>query len=183
MKTYRIDHISDAHNAGIAREHDLCHYFGIERTAHDSSDYRSNSDINLGDRHISVKASGFTLMSGNMCNGYDEFDDIWNLYKNTTHSNEFAYITEDYRVYEMNISEFEAFLRVFGRVEKEAQRTAVRRKSDAARKARIWQHGSNRRWRKPPPLIWRAGARLQHIKVRKCNMNKPDAKSLCNLTT
>ena len=98
MKTYSIDHISDARNAGIAREHDLCHYFGIERTAHDSSDYRSNSDINIGDRHISVKASGFTLMSGNMCNGYDEFDDIWNLYKNTTHSNEFAYITEDYRV-------------------------------------------------------------------------------------
>ena len=38
MKTYIIDHISDARNAGIAREHDLCHYFGIERTAHDSSE-------------------------------------------------------------------------------------------------------------------------------------------------
>ena len=128
MKTYSIDHISDARNAGIAREHDLCHYFGIERTAHDSSDYRSNSDINIGDRHISVKASGFTLMSGNMCNGYDEFDDIWNLYKSTTHSNEFAYITEDYRVYEMNISEFEAFLRVFGRVEKESAKNGGKAK-------------------------------------------------------
>ena len=128
MKSYIINHISDASNAGIAREHDLCHYFGIERTTHDSSDYRSNSDINIGTRHISVKASGFTLMSGNMCNGYSEFDDIWNLYKNTTHSNEFAYISTEYRVYEMNITEFEAFIRTFGRVEKESAKNGGKSK-------------------------------------------------------
>ena len=128
MKSYTIEHISAATNAGIAREHDLCHYFGIERTTHDNSDYRTNSDINIGNRHISVKASGFTLMSGNMCNGYNEFDDIWMLYKNTTHSNEFAYISTEYRVYEMDIIEFETFLRIFGRVERESTKNGGKSK-------------------------------------------------------
>ena len=122
MTTYTINHISNSKNAGIAREHDLCAYMGIVRTTHDSTDYRTSSDICVGERHISVKASAFTLMSGNMCEGEDTFDGIWSVYKRNTHSNEWAYITEDYTVYMMNMGEFEKFLRTFGRTERESEK-------------------------------------------------------------
>ena len=122
MNTITINHISTARNAGIAREHDLCAYMGIERTTHDSTDYRTSSDICVGDRHISVKASAFTLMSGNMCEGEDTFEGIWNVYKRNTHSNEWAYVTEDYTVYMMNMAEFEKFLRAFGKTERESEK-------------------------------------------------------------
>ena len=122
MNTYTINHISDSKNAGIAREHDLCAYMGITRTTHDSTDYRTSSDICVGGRHISVKASAFTLMSGNMCEGEDTFEGIWSVYARNTHSNEWAYVTEDYRVYEMNMAEFEKFVRTFGHTERESEK-------------------------------------------------------------
>ena len=122
MNAYTIAHTSTEKNAGIAREHDLCAHKGIERTTHDSTDYRTSSDICLGEHHISVKASGFTLMSGNMCEGETTFEGIWNVYKRNTHSNEWAYVTEDYTVYEMNMAEFERFVRTFGRTERESEK-------------------------------------------------------------
>ena len=144
MKTFTINHISTARNAGIAREHDLCAYMGIERTAHDSTDYRTSSDICINEYHstdyrtssdicineyhISVKASGFTLMSGNMCEGEDSFDGIWNVYKRNTHSNEFAYVTEDYTVYMMNLVEFERFVRAFCKTERESEKNGGKMK-------------------------------------------------------
>ena len=128
MTTFTIDHISDAKNAGIAREHDLCHYMGIERTAHDSTDYRTSSDICIDNHHISVKASGFTLISGNMCEGEETFEGIWNVYKRNTHSNEFAYVTEDYTVYMMNLGEFERFVKAFCKTERESEKNGGKMK-------------------------------------------------------
>jgi hypothetical protein len=122
MKAYTINHTSTEKNAGIAREHDLCAHKGIERTIHDSTDYRTSSDICLGEHHISVKASGFTLMSGNMCEGETTFEGIWSVYKRNTHSNEWAYVTEDYTVYEMDMGEFERFVRAFCRTERESEK-------------------------------------------------------------
>lgn len=122
MTTFTINHISDSRNAGIAREHDLCAYMGINRVHHDSTDYRTSSDICAQGMNISVKASAFTLMSGNMCEGREDFAGIWELYKATTHSDHFAYITEDYRVYMMNIGEFEQFVYMFGRTERESEK-------------------------------------------------------------
>lgn len=122
MTTFTINHTSTARNAGIAREHDLCAHMGIDRQHHDSTDYRTNSDICAHGMNISVKASAFTLMSGNMCEGKTNFDDIWTLYKSTTHSDTFAYITEDYTVYMMNIAEFEQFVYMFGRTERESEK-------------------------------------------------------------
>jgi len=128
MTANTIDHISPERNAGIAREHDLCASFGIERTAHDSTDYRTSSDICIGERHISVKASGFTLMSGNMCEGEETFEGIWNVYKRNTHSNEWAYVTEDYTVYMMNLVEFEQFVKTFCKVERESAKNGGKMK-------------------------------------------------------
>lgn len=122
MKTFQISHISPAKNKGIAREHDLCAHMGIDRTHHDSGAYDRGSDIELGDMLISVKASGFTLMSGSLCEGRESYADIWDLYMERTHSNLWAYITADYQVYMMNRSEFTAFCETFCYVEKESQK-------------------------------------------------------------
>lgn len=109
-------------NAGIAVEWGLCRVFGIERKAHDHSDYKSDSDINYGDMHISVKASGFTLMSGSLCEGKTSFDDIWALYSENVHSNTFAYGTKDGKAYLMNLDEFKTFVYEFCGTEKESEK-------------------------------------------------------------
>lgn len=122
MLAYDMPRKSTAKNSGDAREFDLCAYKGVERTKHDSRDYKSGSDIEIGNQRISVKASHASLMSASLCNGLTEFDAIWNLYKETTHSNIFAYVTETYRVYEMNITEFEQFIYKFGTLETESKK-------------------------------------------------------------
>ena len=91
MTTFTINHISDSKNAGIAREHDLCAYMGIERTKHDSTDYRTSSDICA-------------------------------LYKTTVHSDTFCYVTADYEVFMMNITEFEQFVYEFCTTERESEK-------------------------------------------------------------
>ena len=72
---------AEVKNNGIRREWAVCSYSGIERVNHDHTAYDKDSDVNVGDRHISVKASKFTLMSGSLCEGRTEFDAIWELYK------------------------------------------------------------------------------------------------------
>lgn len=121
MTTFSIERINHK-NAGIAREWALCHYYNIDRTAHDSVPYDKGSDLDTGDKHISVKASGFTLMAGNLCHGRDTFDSIWNLYAENVHSNTFDYVTEDYMVYEMSLAEFKRFVYAFGSLEHESEK-------------------------------------------------------------
>lgn len=122
MTTAVLTNIDNHANAGIAREHNLCAYLGITRICHDSTDYRTSSDIYLGDRHISVKASGFTLMSGNMCEGQETFEGIWDVYTRNTHSNEWAYVTVDNIAYFMDENEFSDFVHTFCRVERESEK-------------------------------------------------------------
>lgn len=119
MKNYQTEKMSHK-NAGIAREWALCRHFGIERVAHDHSRYDEDSDLNLGSKHISIKASAFTLMSGSLCEGRDTFDGIWELYAERVHSNTFVYMTTEFVAYEMNINEFKSFVYEFGRLERES---------------------------------------------------------------
>lgn len=122
MTNYRLTTTTTTRNAGDAREWALCRHYMVERTAHDSGAYDRDSDINAGDKHISVKASAFTLMSGNLCEGLETFDGIWNLYATRVHSNTFAYVTVDYTVYEMNLDEFKKFVYTFCRLERESEK-------------------------------------------------------------
>ena len=108
MTTYTIERLTHR-NAGIAREWALCRYYKVERTAHDALPYDKGSDLDAAGKHISIKASAFTLMSGSLCEGRDTFDGIWDLYAERVHSDTFAYITEDFRVYEMGLDEFKQF--------------------------------------------------------------------------
>lgn len=109
-------------NAGDAREWAVCADMGIERTKHDALPYDKGSDVEAGDRHISVKSSGATLMSGSLCEGETTFDGIWSLYARKTASNLWAYVTKDFTAYYMDKGEFEAFIRKFGRVERESEK-------------------------------------------------------------
>jgi hypothetical protein len=113
---------TEVKNNGDRREFAVCAYEGIKRAKHDSKAYDKDSDVNVGDRHISIKASKFTLMSGTLCEGNTTFDGIWNLYASKKHSNEWCYMTEDFTAYYMNLDEFKEFVYRFCRVEKDSQK-------------------------------------------------------------
>jgi len=112
----------DAKVYGDAREWALASFYHIERTTHDWALYDRASDLVVGNMEISVKSSGFTLMSGALCEGLEEFDDIWALYRSRVHSNTFVYVTEDFTAYMMNIEEFEEFVFTFCRTERESSK-------------------------------------------------------------
>lgn len=122
MTTYTIERMNHQ-NAGIAREWALCRYYKVERTAHDALPYDKGSDLDTADgKHISIKASAFTLMSGSLCEGIEDFDGIWNLYAERVHSDTFAYVTADFTVYEMNLDEFKCFVYTFAHTERESEK-------------------------------------------------------------
>ena len=123
MTTYTISRPAAApKNEGIAREWALCAHYMVSRTAHDSLAYDKGSDLDAGNKHISIKASAFTLMAGCLCEGLTSFDAIWNLYASKVHSNTFAYVTADFTVYEMNLDEFKRFVYAFARTERESEK-------------------------------------------------------------
>lgn len=128
MKHYRINKMVMSNNEGINREWALCRYYGIIRTSHDNGAYDKGSDIETGTANISVKASSFTLMSGSLCQGLEDFDAIWNLFKSRVHSDTFAYVTQEYEVYEMNLNEFEKFVYTFCTTERESKKNGGRTK-------------------------------------------------------
>ena len=109
-------------NEGDAREWAVCGSKGIERVKHDAGAYDTSSDVNCGSTHISVKASKFSLMSGSLCEGLENFDAIWNLYESKCHSNTWVYVTADYIAYEMNMNEFEQFVYEFCKLERESEK-------------------------------------------------------------
>lgn len=121
MLSYSLISVS-ASNMGDAKEWAFCRYYGVERIKHDNVPYDKGSDLDVNDKHFSIKASAFTLMSGNLCEGINDFDGIWTLYASRTHSNTFVYITNDFIAYEMNIDEFKHFVYTFCRIEKESEK-------------------------------------------------------------
>lgn len=123
MTSYIIDRPTAApKNEGIAREWALCAHYNIERAKHDSLPYDKGSDLDAAGKHISIKASAFTLMSGNLCEGREDFDGIWELYESRVHSDTFAYVTADFTVYEMTLGEFKMFVYTFARTERESEK-------------------------------------------------------------
>lgn len=88
----------------------------------DNIPYDRGSDVNAGPRHISIKSSGFTLMSGSLCEGRQSFDAIWELYASKVVSNEWTYITKSGEAFEMNFDEFKSFVYEFCTTEKESEK-------------------------------------------------------------
>ena len=67
MKTYNLIPV-EAKKPSDAKEWAVCRYYGIERVSHDSKPYNVASDVDLGEKRISVKSEKFTLMAGSLCN-------------------------------------------------------------------------------------------------------------------
>jgi len=107
-------------NAGQVRELAYATICGESGHKFDNVPYNRGSDVNAGHRHISVKSSKFTLMSGSLCEGRTSFDAIWNLYSMKVASNEWTYITKDGTAYEMSKDEFKSFVYEFCGLEKES---------------------------------------------------------------
>lgn len=135
MFAYAIEKINHK-NAGIAREWALCKHYSVERTMHDHTPYDKGSDLDAGEKHISIKSSHFTLMGGALCEGLTNFDDIWNLYERKVHSNTFTYITEDYTAYEMTKSEFKKFVYAFCALDKDSSSNGGRVKIRCRRESK-----------------------------------------------
>ena len=122
MTTYNFAPASAPKNHGIAVEWGICSHYGITRVAHDHAAYDKDSDVNFGDKHMSVKASKFTLMSGSLCEGRETFDGIWELFAERTHSNTFVYGAQTGKAYEMNLDEFKRFVYTFCTVQRESEK-------------------------------------------------------------
>lgn len=141
MNSIKLKAIENMSNKGIAKEHALCAFFGINRERHDNTDYRTSSDIIMGERRISVKSSGFTLMNSTLCEDKETLSDIWNVYETNTNANEVAYITNDFTAYFMTIKEFKTFVEMFCRVERDSTKNGgkmkIRCKHESS-KMRVW---------------------------------------------
>lgn len=136
MTIYTIEKQTNMRNAGIEREWALCHHYGVERTKHDKVRYDQGSDLDVNDKHISIKASGFSLMSSTLCEGRTDFDGIWAIYESRTHSNRFAYVSKDYTVYEMSLAEFKAFVYMFGYLSRDSKANGGRVKIQALKESK-----------------------------------------------
>lgn len=121
MTTIQLTEVS-ARNAGDAREWAICDALGVKRDKHDASRYDKASDVSAHGMNISVKSSKFSLMSGSLCEGREDFDGIWELYASRTHSDTFAYVTQDWVAYMMNLDEFKRFVYTFCIISHESQK-------------------------------------------------------------
>lgn len=123
MKRYQIEALAiEGKNKGICREWAVCSHYMVPRTSHDHTPYDKGSDLDIADKHISIKASRFTLMSGRLCEGHEDFDGIWSLYAERVHSNCFIYVTADFVAYEMNLDEFKKFVYTFGILSRDSKK-------------------------------------------------------------
>ena len=138
MKAINIQNFAPASvkNNGDRREWAVCGYEGIQRVKHDSTAYDKDSDVNVGTRHISIKASKFSLMSGTLCEGKTEFDAIWELYSRKCHSNEWCYMTENFTAYYMSKEEFRQFVYEFCHVEKDSAKNGGHSKIRCAKESK-----------------------------------------------
>ena len=105
-------------NNGINLEWSLNYTLtGTITEKHDNTAFDKGSDIES--LHISVKSARFTLAS--RLNGEDK-DEMLNDYFERVASQEFAYITKDFKAYIMNAQEFKEFLIEWTSVERSSSK-------------------------------------------------------------
>jgi hypothetical protein len=109
-------------NKGMARQGSLAMVFNQLQTHNDDVRYDKGSDIVVNGINISVKAFHFTLMSGTLCEDKADLKSIWNIFKENTHSDLFAYMTLDFTCFIMTIDTFEQFVYKFCKVERESSK-------------------------------------------------------------
>lgn len=117
MTHYSITRTEIYPNKGMNKEACLalakCH----ELRKHDNVQWYEGSDI--PEYCMSVKSSKFSLCSGGHLKG-DTLSEMLDDFFARVASTVFAYVTEEYEVYEMTATEFRSFLEVFSGLERES---------------------------------------------------------------
>ncbi len=121
MTTYFAPHMTAAKKAD-AKEWAVAATYNITRVKHDSKSCATDSDVVAGNKRISVKSARFSLLSASLCAGMTEFDEIWNHFVEIDNANTYAYVTEEFKVYEMNLDEFKAFVYSFCGLDRESSK-------------------------------------------------------------
>lgn len=110
MKTYTIINLHLHEKEGINKEQCLDEYYNHRHGKHDNLKWCEGSD--LPEQKMSVKSAKFSLCAGGQLVG-NTLNEMLNDYFTRVASTVFAYVTKDYRVYEMNATEFREFLETF----------------------------------------------------------------------
>ena len=121
MTTYFAPHMTAAKKAD-AKEWAVAATYNITRVKHDSKSCATDSDVVAGNKRISVKSARFSLLSASLCMGMTEFDEIWNHFIEIDNANTYAYVTEEFKVYEMNLDESKAFVYRFCGLDRESSK-------------------------------------------------------------
>lgn len=120
MTTYFAAPAAIAKSKADTKEWAVAAHYNITRTKHDSDSCVSNADVVAGDKRISVKSARFSLLSASLCAGLTDFDAIWNRFESIDNANVYAYVTEDFNVFEMNAAEFKTFVYKFCGLDRES---------------------------------------------------------------
>lgn len=140
METITITNLNISRNAGINAEQSLRFALHGYTTSHDSTAFDKGSDID----NISVKASHFTLVSGNLLSGNNR-EQLIDEYFSRVHSSVFAYVARDFTVYMMNAQEFKAFLLEFTMLEHESRKNGGQLKVRARAESKRMREWLNER--------------------------------------
>ena len=117
MTTMIIENKNISTNWGINCEQSLRYALHGYTTNHDNGRFDKSSDIDT----ISVKSSHFTLVSGGLLES-DTLESMINEYFEKVHSDKFAYVSKDMKVYMMDKKEFLIFLLAFTYLENESSK-------------------------------------------------------------
>ena len=120
MKTLTVTNIERTYsNFGQHAEQALAYTLTGEIRTHDHVAFYVDSDI--PEYHMSVKASNFTLASGNINPG-ETFEEKWQDFRSRVVSTTFAFVTTEMVAYLMDIDEFEAFVFTFCKLERDSEK-------------------------------------------------------------
>ena len=128
MKYYQITNYHFHEKEGVNKEQCLDFYYNGRHGKHDNLKWYEGSD--LPEQHISVKSARFSLCAGGQLIGSDLLEMLDDYFARVA-SQTFAYVTKAYEVYEMNATEFRAFLVEFGYFERESSKNGGKLKIKA----------------------------------------------------
>ena len=119
MKRYTIINLHLNANNGINKEQCLDEFYNHRHGKHDNLKWNEGSD--LPEQKMSVKSARFSLCAGGQLQGNTIKEMIQDYFARVA-SVVFAYITNNYEVYEMNATEFQSFLEEFTSLERESSK-------------------------------------------------------------
>lgn len=125
MKFYEIKKLEMYTNKGQNKEASLAYALCGEIRKHGNLPFNQGSDI--PEFHMSVKSAKASLCQGRFYKT-EEKATMLDEFFNAVASNIFAFVTDDYKVYEMSKTEFRAFVEIFSGISRESAKNGGYRK-------------------------------------------------------